>query len=41
MFTSALTSNDYYQDYQLKVPATAPISTSKYFVWVVYTVVPQ
>jgi len=41
MFTSVAATNDYYQDYQLKVPATAPVSTSEYFVWVVYTVVPQ
>ncbi len=41
MFTSAASTNDYYQDYELKVPATAPVSASTYFVWVVYTVVPQ
>lgn len=41
MFTSSSPTNDYYQDYQLKVPASAPVSASTYFVWVVYTVVPQ
>ncbi len=41
MFVSSAPSNDYYQDYQLKVPAVAPISGSSYFVWIVYTVVPQ
>lgn len=39
MFTSSTATNDYYQDYEMKVPATAPASTSQYFVWVVYTVV--
>ena len=41
MFTSVLATADFYQDYQLKVPATAPATTNTYFVWVVYTVVPQ
>lgn len=39
MFTSAAPTNDFYQDYQLKVPwAAAPAG---YFVWIVYTVVPK
>ena len=41
MFTSTSAINDFYQDYELKVPVSAPVSTSTYFVWVVYTVVPQ
>lgn len=39
MFTSASASNDYYQDYELKVPYTA--AASSYYAWIVYTVVPQ
>lgn len=39
MYTSTTESNDYYQDYQMKVPATA--ATASYFVWIVYTVVPR
>jgi len=41
MFTATAPTADYYQDYELKVPANAPVSSSEYFVWVVYTVVPQ
>lgn len=39
MFTSATASNDYYQDYELKVPYTA--AASSYYAWIVYTVVAQ
>lgn len=39
MYASSLGTNDYYQDYQLKVPYTA--ATVNYFVWIVYTVVPK
>lgn len=35
--TSAIANNDFYYDYQLKVPATA--SNGLYYLWVVYTVV--
>lgn len=37
--TSVASVADFYYDYLLKVPATA--TTGKYFVWIVYTVVPQ
>jgi hypothetical protein len=37
--SSAAATGDFYYDYELKVPALA--STGAYFVWIVYTVVPQ
>lgn len=37
--SSLVPSNDYYYDYLLKVPVTA--TSGLYFVWVVYTVVPN
>jgi hypothetical protein len=37
--TSSLASNDYYYDYQFKVPPTA--TNGNYYVWIVYTVVGQ
>jgi hypothetical protein len=39
MYSSASATNDFYQDYQLKVPSAA--ATVSYFVWIVYTVVPK
>lgn len=39
MFTSATATNDFYQDYELKVPYTA--AAVSYYAWIVYTVVPQ
>jgi hypothetical protein len=36
---SALANNDYYYDYQFKVPSYA--TTGNYYVWIVYTVVGQ
>ena len=37
MYASSAPDADIYQDYEMKVPATA--SASNYFVWIVYTVV--
>lgn len=37
--SSTAATGDFYYDYELKVPALA--STGDYFVWIVYTVVPQ
>ena len=37
--SSTQSSGDFYYDYQMKVPATA--TTGSYYVWIVYTVVPQ
>lgn len=39
MFTSVKATNDYYQDYELKVPYSA--AAVSYYAWIVYTVVPQ
>jgi hypothetical protein len=39
MFTSSAATNDFYQDYELKVPYSA--AAVNYFAWIVYTVVPQ
>jgi hypothetical protein len=37
--TSSLANNDYYYDYQFRVPPTA--TSGSYYVWIVYTVVGQ
>lgn len=37
--SSTSATGDFYYDYELKVPALA--TTGQYFVWIVYTVVPQ
>jgi hypothetical protein len=39
MANSTVANNDFYQDYQIKVPSAA--ATSTYYVWIVYTVVPK
>lgn len=39
MFSSLSAVNDYYQDYELKVPFTA--AAVNYYAWIVYTVVAQ